>query len=218
MVPARNAWPVDAVRRLVDIAVAVVGLALSAPFVVVAAVLIKIEDGGPILYRRRVLGRGATEFDGYKLRTMRVDADAWLEGQREIFERYRVQTKLENDPRVTRVGRVLRRFHLDELPQFLNVLAGQMSIVGPRMIHPSELGKFGDFGPVRLAVRPGVTGLWQVVKSTYGYDERVVLDKVYISHRSLTLDLRIMVFTIPSIIGWRGHWALLKSGQVRDQL
>jgi exopolysaccharide production protein ExoY len=201
------------VRRAVDITVATVGLALSAPFLVLAGVLIKLEDRGPILHRRRVLGRGATEFDAYKLRTMRVNADQWLERQPEMLERYRAQTKLANDPRVTRVGYVLRRFHIDELPQFINVLAGQMSIVGPRMIHPSELSRFGNFGPARLSVRPGITGLWQVAKSNYGYDERIALDQLYIANRSLALDLRIVLFTIPSIFGLRTYFALAEPRQ-----
>src|SRR5437868_5236881 len=178
---------IDALRRAVDILFAAVALVTAAPVLGLASLLISLEDGGPVLHRRRVLGRGGTEFDAYKLRTMRVDADLWLAGRPDLFERYQSMTKLANDPRVTRPGRILRRFHIDELPQFVNVLAGQMSVVGPRMIHPSELGRFGDFGRERLTIRPGVTGLWQVSRSGYDYDERLALDLLYLRNRSIRL-------------------------------
>lgn len=190
-------------RRALDIVLGLVGSIAALPVLAIAGLAILVDDGWPVIYRRQVLGVGGLEFAALKLRTMRVNEDRLLERQPELLERYRLQTKLENDPRVTRIGRALRRFHIDELPQLINVLAGQMSIVGPRMIHPSELSRFGDFGRERLSVRPGMTGLWQIAKSTYGYDERLALDRLYLRNRSLSFDLRIMLLTIPSIFGWR---------------
>ena len=190
-------------KRVFDVAVALVGLVTTLPIVVLAGLAILIDDRWPVLYRRPVLGLGGVPFRALKLRTMQLDADQWLERQPELFERYRLVTKLEKDPRVTRIGRLLRRFHVDELPQFLNVLAGQMSIVGPRMISPSELSNFGELGPARLSVRPGMTGLWQVAKSSYDYQERIALDETYLRNQSLGLDIRLTLMTIPSIFGWR---------------
>lgn len=196
-----NSWPECALRRAIDITFAAPALLVSAPFLALAGALIKLEDGGPVFHRRLVLGRGGTRFEAYKLRTMRVDADRWLEAQPELFERYQATTKLSDDPRVTHVGRVLRRFHLDEVPQLINVLAGQMSIVGPRMIHPSELARFGEFGQRRLTVKPGITGLWQVtVRQSQTYEERVVLDRDYLDRRTIALDLMILFKSIPTML------------------
>jgi lipopolysaccharide/colanic/teichoic acid biosynthesis glycosyltransferase len=142
-------------RRATDVAGALALLIAALPVLGVAAALIKADDGGPIVHRRRVLGEGGREFDAFKLRTMRVDADAWLAARPELLARYQRNVKLADDPRVTRVGRVLRKLSVDELPQLVNVLRGEMSLVGPRMIHPSELERFGSFGARRLSVKPG---------------------------------------------------------------
>lgn len=203
-----------ALRRAIDLLVAGSALIVSSPVMAAAGVLIKLQDGGPILYRRRVLGCGAIEFNAYKLRTMRVDADRWLMSQPDLLNTYQTRTKLADDPRVTRLGRFLRRFHIDELPQLVNVLTGQMSLVGPRMIHPSELARYGDFGPTRLSVRPGMTGLWQVSRLTYTYEERERLDRLYIANRRLAMDVRILLFTIPMILGRRAEFSLPESTQL----
>jgi lipopolysaccharide/colanic/teichoic acid biosynthesis glycosyltransferase len=192
-------------KRALDLAGAVVGLVLSSPLVALAAVTIRLEDGGPVIYRRRVVGLHGIEFNAFKLRTMRVDADVWLEGQSELLAEYRVNVKLRGDPRVTKVGRVLRSLSLDELPQLVNVIRGEMSLVGPRMIHPSELERYGDFGPQRLTVKPGITGLWQVTgRQSTSYTERIELDARYIRERSLLLDLRILLKTLPAVLRRNG--------------
>ncbi len=189
--------------RAMDVALSLIGLIAVSPLLVAACLGILVEDGWPVIHRRKVLGLGGSEFKALKLRTMRADADQWIVQEPALYEQYRAHTKLDKDPRVTRLGRLLRGLHIDELPQLVNVLAGQMSIVGPRMIHPSELARFGSFGTARLSVRPGITGLWQVSKTSYGYDERIALDRFYIENHSLVLDLRIALLTIPSIFGWR---------------
>jgi exopolysaccharide production protein ExoY len=197
----------EAVRRVMDVIGATLGLLLVSPLLALAALLVWLEDRGPFLYRRRVLGLGGREFDALKLRTMRVDADNWLAGQPEVLAQYQENVKLQDDPRVTRVGRILRKFSIDELPQLVNVLRGDMSLVGPRMIHPSELERYGDLGPERLAVRPGITGLWQVSgRQEVAYGERIEFDRRYLRERSLRLDIEILLRTLPAVLrGWGAH-------------
>ncbi|HEV3232664.1 MAG TPA: sugar transferase, partial [Candidatus Dormibacteraeota bacterium] len=149
-------------KRAIDLLGAAAALLLASPVLALCAVLIRREGPGPVIHRRRVVGRGGREFDAFKLRTMVVDADRILAANPEWLAQYQRNVKLRQDPRVTRVGRVLRRYSLDELPQFANVLRGEMSLVGPRMLHPSELERFGDAAAEVVAVRPGITGLWQV--------------------------------------------------------
>jgi lipopolysaccharide/colanic/teichoic acid biosynthesis glycosyltransferase len=193
------------VKRLLDLVGAAVGLVAAAPVLGAAAVAIKLDDGGPIIHRRRILGLGGRELDAFKLRTMRVDADAWLAQHPELLAEYRKNIKLHDDPRITRVGRILRKLSIDELPQLVNVLRGEMSLVGPRMIHPSELERFGSFGARRLTVKPGVTGLWQVSgRQSVDYDERVALDRRYLETRSLLGDISILLRTVPAVLFGRG--------------
>jgi lipopolysaccharide/colanic/teichoic acid biosynthesis glycosyltransferase len=188
-----------------DVTGGVLGLAMAGPLLALAALLVWLEDRGPFLYRRRVLGLGGREFDAFKLRTMRVDADDWLPRQPQLLAEFRKNVKLQHDPRITRVGRILRKFSIDELPQLANVLRGNMSLVGPRMIHPSELERYGDFGPERLAVKPGITGLWQVSgRQVLDYADRIELDRRYLMERSLKLDIEILLRTIPALLRGRG--------------
>jgi exopolysaccharide production protein ExoY len=195
----------EVIRRTMDITGATIGLLLAGPLLAPAAFFLWLEDRGPFLYRRRVLGRGGREFDAFKLRTMRVDADGWLARQPQLLAQYQENVKLQDDPRVTRVGRILRKFSIDELPQLVNVLRGDMSLVGPRMIHPSELERYGDLGPERLAVRPGITGLWQVSgRQEVNYGERIEFDRRYLRERSLRLDIEILLRTLPAVLRGRG--------------
>lgn len=195
----------EVIRRRMDIVGAAVGLAVVSPFLVLAGLLVWLEDRGPFLYRRRVLGLGGREFDALKLRTMRVDADNWLTGQTELLAQYQENVKLQDDPRVTRVGRILRRLSIDELPQLANVLRGDMGLVGPRMIHPSELERYGEMGAERLSLRPGITGLWQVSgRQDLSYAERIELDRRYLRERSLRLDIEILLRTLPAVLRGRG--------------
>ena len=132
---------------------------------------------------------------------MRIDADDYLAKRPELMRKYQQNMKLERDPRVTRVGRFLRKTSLDELPQLLNVLVGQMSLVGPRIIHPSELPRYGECAQKRLSVSPGITGLWQISgRQHISYDERVLLDMRYIDNRSLLVDLTIILKTLKVFI------------------
>jgi lipopolysaccharide/colanic/teichoic acid biosynthesis glycosyltransferase len=180
---------------VIDVAGAAVLLAITLPVLALAAVFIKAEDGGAVLHRRRVVGLHGT-FDAFKLRSMRVNADEILRKDAKLRQQFSVSFKLKDDPRVTRVGAVLRRLSLDELPQLWNVLRGEMSLVGPRMISPPELEKFADAGWIFTYVKPGLTGYWQVQGSTdAGYDERVRMELWYAENQSLALDVMILVKT-----------------------
>jgi len=182
-------------------------LALLSPLLLFVALLVSFTSPGPILYRRRVVGLGGSEFDALKFRTMVVDADQRLRNDEGLQERYDVNWKLRDDPRLTPVGSFLRRTSLDELPQLFNVLAGQMSLVGPRMIAPDEATKYGPYLARRLDVKPGITGLWQVSgRNELDYDQRVKLDLEYIENWSLLLDLSILARTIPAVLSMRGAY------------
>jgi lipopolysaccharide/colanic/teichoic acid biosynthesis glycosyltransferase len=195
------------VKRLMDFVISVLFLLMSLPFWALAALAIKLEDGGSVFYRRRVVGRGGHEFDAFKFRTMMEDADLYLRQHPELWSAYQKNIKLKNDPRVTRVGRLLRRLSLDELPQLLNVLRGEMSLVGPRMITPDELSKYGGFAAKRISVKPGITGLWQVSgRQEVSYETRVRFDMEYIDNWSLWLDFKILARTIPAVLGMRGAY------------
>ena len=142
------------------------------------------------------------QFDAFKFRTMYVDADRILEERPDLQEELARNHKLKDDPRITRVGRILRRWSLDELPQFLNVLRREMSVIGPRMISPDEMPKYNQWGMNLLTVQPGITGLWQVSgRSNVSYVERVRLDMYYIRNWSIWLDLLLLVRTIPAVLG-----------------
>ena len=194
-------------KRLIDVVGAAVGLLLVWPMLVLCAVLIKLDSPGPVIYRRQRLDRGGRKAFAYKLRTMMADADCYLEEHPELRAAFEVNFKLKADPRVTRVGKWLRILSLDELPQLVNVLRGEMSLVGPRMVSPSEADKYGNQIDKLLSVRPGITGLWQVSgRQEVDYDQRVRLDMEYIDRRSLWLDLKIILITIPTVIARRGAY------------
>jgi lipopolysaccharide/colanic/teichoic acid biosynthesis glycosyltransferase len=194
-------------KRIFDVMASGALLLLTAPLIVVLAFLIKLQDGGPAFYRRRVVGRDG-EFDAFKLRSMRVDADERLRRNPPLRQEFEINFKLKNDPRVTPLGSVLRRTSLDEMPQLWNVLRGQMSLIGPRMISPAELEKYGEASWIFRRVLPGLTGYWQVEGGqgvsgvsngvSYGvayYDQRVAMDLFYVKNWSLTLDLKILMKT-----------------------
>jgi lipopolysaccharide/colanic/teichoic acid biosynthesis glycosyltransferase len=169
-------------------------LVLSPLFVGIGFV-IALESGWPIIYRRRVVS-AAGEFDAFKFRTMRRDADCVLEANPSLKAEFEHNFKLKDDPRVTKVGAVLRKMSLDELPQLFNVLRGQMSLVGPRMITAPEVARYGRHADLLLSVRPGLTGYWQIHgRQNVPYDERVAMDIQYIQQWSLVQDLKILAET-----------------------
>ena len=181
--------------RALDIAIAGVALVLASPVLLIAAIAIKLDSRGSVVYRSRRSGRDGVEFDLYKLRTMHPGADPVGVGT----------PVLERDPRVTRVGGVLRRLSLDELPNLLNVLRGEMAIVGPRPTLPAQVEAYSERQRRRLEVRPGLTG-WAQVNGRAGipWDERIELDVWYVEHRALGLDLRILGRTLRLLVTGHG--------------
>jgi len=196
-------------KRIVDVLLSVVALVLLLPALVLIALSIKLDSKGPVLFRQLRTGHGGRPFWMYKFRTMVDRADCIKpelqhlngSGDPRLF-------KIENDPRITRVGRLLRRSSLDELPQLVNVLAGEMSLVGPRPFFPEDMVHYAEQHFVRLSVLPGISGLWQVKgRSTIlDFEEVVRLDREYIERWTMWLDLKIMLLTIPAVFRGRGAY------------
>jgi len=192
-------------KRCLDVVAALLLLILSAPVVATSLAAVWADSGAPVIHRRRVLGRYGRPFDAYKIRTMVRGADTLVATNLELRAVSAESMKLESDPRVTRVGRFLRRSSIDELPQLVNVVRGQMSLVGPRMITPEELPAWGATASLLLAVRPGITGLWQVSgRQRLSRAERIRLDGLYVQRMSILLDIRILARTIPAVLSGRG--------------
>ncbi len=193
---------VDQVLKfMLDYAVAVPLVLFISPLLLILAILIKLDSPGPIIYRRRVMGKHGREFDAFKFRTMHVNGREILDAHPGLKEELARNHKLKKDPRITKIGRVLRQFSLDELPQLFNVLKRQMSIVGPRMITPAEIAMYEQWDMNLLTVNPGLTGLWQVSgRSNTTYEERVRLDMRYIRTWTIWSDLYIIWLTIPAVL------------------
>lgn len=184
-----------AFKRMLDVMVAALLLILFLPLIVALGILIKWHDGGPIFHRRRVVGLEG-EFDAFKLRSMCVDADKILQRDPQLRTEFEQNFKLKTDPRITPIGKVIRRLSLDELPQLFNVLTGQMSLVGPRMISPRELEKFAGSRWIFQQVKPGLTGYWQVYgRQEVSYVRRVEMEVYYVQHWSFLLDCKILIKT-----------------------
>jgi len=205
--PARLTRPQRVLKRTFDLVIAGAGLILTAPIWLVAAVAIKLDSPGPVLYRQRRVGEGGRPFVMLKFRSMYVDAEQRLAELRPLSEADGPLFKLRNDPRVTRVGRVLRRWSLDELPQLWNVIRGDMSLVGPRPPLPEEVAAYEEWHFARLEAPPGVTGLWQVSgRSELSFEDYVRRDLFYIENWSLAYDLFIVLKTIPMVLSRRGAY------------
>lgn len=194
-------------KLILDYGLTIPGLLLISPILALIALAIKLNSPGPIVYRRRVMGVNGSKFDAFKFRTMFVNGDDLLAVQPELAAELAENHKLKNDPRVTRMGRFLRRTSLDELPQLINVLRREMSLVGPRMITPVEISKYNQWDMNLLTVPPGITGLWQVSgRSDISYEDRVRLDMHYVRNWTIWLDLELLFQTIPAVIKGRGAY------------
>lgn len=188
-------------KRILDIAIAGIALLVLSPLIVTVALLIRAVEGGPVFFGHRRVGYNGREFVCWKFRTM-VDGarheDRLSARQQEEFARTR---KLQDDPRVTPLGRLLRETSIDELPQLLNIVLGDMSLVGPRPVVVSELQLYGECSTHYMRARPGLTGLWQVSgRSNTTYEQRVALDKQYVSEWSVSSDIAILIRTIPAVV------------------
>jgi exopolysaccharide biosynthesis polyprenyl glycosylphosphotransferase len=190
-----------AIKRLIDVVGATCALALTAPVIGVAALIIRRTSPGPAIFRNIRCGRNGRRFEMLKLRTMSVDAEKRREELAALNEMDGPVFKIHDDPRVTPVGRVLRRWSIDELPQLWNVLMGDMSLVGPRPPIPDEVNQYATPERRRLSMRPGITCLWQVNgRNAIGFADWVKLDVEYIENWSLRLDLKILAKTLPAVI------------------
>lgn len=194
-------------KRVLDIILSLIGLlALSIPCLVIALFIFTC-DRGPVFYVQERVGKDGKNFKIYKFRSMYINADKLLDELKEKNEVTGPMFKMKNDPRVTSVGRLLRKTSLDELPQLWNVLRGDMSLVGPRPPLPNEVEEYSDYDKQRLWVTPGCTGLWQATeRNNVGFSEMVYLDLKYIQNRSLLLDVKIIFLTLLMIIHPKGAY------------
>ena len=193
-------------KRMLDMAGALFLLLLACPLLLLIAVLIKLEDGGPVFFAQTRVGQNGREFKMFKVRSMRLGAEQQLV---ELLERNKhrdgVTFKIKDDPRMTRVGKWLRKFSFDELPQLYNVLIGDMSLVGPRPPLPREVAKYSPADRRRLAVKPGITCLWQISgRAEIDFSGQVRLDVDYIEKQNLWTDLLILTRTVPAVLSGKG--------------
>jgi Undecaprenyl-phosphate galactose phosphotransferase WbaP len=200
-----------AVKRVIDVALCLIGGLILSPFLLLACLLIKLDSRGPAFYGHGRLGLNGEPFVAWKFRTMVRDSDAALEkilaSDPEKRLEWEANHKLRDDPRITRMGRFLRRTSLDELPQIWNVIKGEMSLIGPRPIVEAEVPKYGIHYKLFSSVKPGMSGLWQVSgRSDIDYAERVALDVYYIQSWSLWLDIHILFRTVAVVLWGRGAY------------
>ncbi len=207
VLPRKRTHRVDAgLRRLLDVTVSLAVLLFLLPVLALIALLIKLGSPGPVLFIQKRVGRDGREFPVYKFRSMYTDAEHRLERLLAENERSGPVFKMRQDPRVTRIGRILRRGSLDEFPQLLNVLRGEMSLVGPRPAIPREVALYTPMQRGRLAVTPGLTGLWQVSgRANLSFEESIALDLEYIERQSFGLNLILLARTVPAVL--TGHGA-----------
>jgi len=196
-----------AIKRLVDFVGSLIAVFLLSPVLFFISLLVFFDDGWPVIYRRRAVGKNGIAFDAFKFRTMVKNADRILNNNLAMKEEFEKNYKLKQDPRVTRVGRFLRKLSLDELPQFFNVLRGEMSLVGPRMVTSDELERYGGFKKERGMIRPGMSGFWQVSgRQKVDYEERIKMDMFYIYRWSIWLDIVILLKTILKLLKREGAY------------
>ncbi|MBV9775151.1 MAG: sugar transferase [Gemmatimonadetes bacterium] len=202
--PLPTTPPEQPYRRALDVAGASLLLLLALPLLLLGALLVLVGSGRPVFFGHRRVGRGGRPFRCWKLRTMTHGAELWLALDPQLRERHLsngFKLRLHEDPRVTRVGRLLRRTHVDELPQLFNVLGGSMSLVGPRPVVEDELAHYGDAAEELLATRPGIFGAWTSRgRERPSYPERARLELAYVRTRSTTSDLRILLRSVPVVL------------------
>lgn len=200
-------WQYDRLKHLLDVSLAAVALICFAPLMAVIAIAIKLESPGPVLFRQIRIGRWGHPFTMYKFRSMRSDSEDILAELLQHNEASGPMFKISRDPRITRIGRIVRRYSLDELPQLFNVLEGNMSLVGPRPPLPDEVEVYEPWQFRRLEAIPGMTGLWQVTRgSAISFDEMLQMDFAYMERWSLLLDVKILLKTVPTVVGARGAY------------
>jgi lipopolysaccharide/colanic/teichoic acid biosynthesis glycosyltransferase len=205
LLPARPAlW---AFLRVLDVFLAIIVSLVLLPLFALLALAVRLDSAGPVLFAQNRVGRDGREFRFFKFRSMQADAEVQRLGLEGRNERSGPVFKIRRDPRVTRVGRILRKYSLDELPQLLNVLRGDMTLVGPRPALPAEVARYTPRQRQRLHVTPGLTGLWQVSgRASLSFERSIELDLFYIQRQSLWLNLRILALTVPAVLSAEGAY------------
>jgi len=194
-------------KRLIDLVFGVVGSIITLLLAPLIGILINLEEPGPVFYRREFVSEDGTTRYYLKFRTMLCEADTILASDPQLKARFVGNYKLREDPRVLRVGRLLRRYSIDEFPQFFSLLTGQLTLVGPRVICREEKDRYGEFLSKRLSVKPGITGYWQVMgRQTTSYEDRIRLDMFYVDHWSIWLDFFIIAKTFGAIVRPEGAY------------
>jgi lipopolysaccharide/colanic/teichoic acid biosynthesis glycosyltransferase len=205
--PSLKGWQL-VLKRILDLVGASFGLLLLSPFIALIGVAIKVESTGPIVFGHDRLGVNGRRFKCYKFRSMHREADRRLRSDPELYAAYLANSyklREDEDPRLTKVGRVLRKTSLDEIPQLINVFKGEMSLVGPRPIVPEELERYGHGAAVFLSLKPGMTGAWAVNgRSHVAYPDRADIELDYVRNWSFARDLLILLRTLPAVLGARG--------------
>lgn len=195
----------EKIKRFFDICLSAAALVVLSPLLLVIAILIYLEDKGPVIYSQTRVGKDGRAFKLYKFRSMCVDADEKLKDLQKLNERDGPVFKIRDDPRVTKVGKFIRKTCIDELPQLVNIIKGDMSIVGPRPPLPNEVEQYNSYQKQRLLVVPGLTCYWQIQKGEETtFDEWVELDLKYIKERSILLDFRLILLTFKVILSGKG--------------
>jgi lipopolysaccharide/colanic/teichoic acid biosynthesis glycosyltransferase len=199
-----NPWA-TAVKRLIDLCGSAVLLLVLSPVFLIIAIAVRLDSPGPVLFRRRVAGQHAQLYDVYKFRSMVANAHQLLLSDPKLLKQYEETLKIDDDPRITRVGAFLRRTSLDELPQLYNVLRGEMSLVGPRMLGDIELARYGRHAETVLQVKPGMAGLWAVNgRHTTSFEDRIGMDREYVERWSLWLDVKILLKSAVAVVSMVG--------------
>lgn len=194
-------------RRMLDVSVSVSALLLLSPLLATVAAAIKLESRGPIFFRQQRVGEDGRLFEMLKFRSMYVDAEARREALLAESDRQGLTFKMKQDPRITRVGRLIRRLSIDELPQIINIMRGDMALVGPRPALPSEVSGYSEHERMRLRGKPGLTGLWQIAgRADVGFSGQVAMDIAYLKSRSLVVDALILLLTAPAVLSGRGAY------------
>lgn len=195
-------------KRFCDVVLSVIGLIFLQPVFLIVAFFIKLDSHGPIIFAHKRVGMNHKTINLYKFRTMVDHSEEIMQNfTPEQQKEYKQNFKIKNDPRITKIGRILRKTSLDELPQLLNILLGDISFVGPRPVVEEEIKKYGDNTERFLSVKPGLTGYWQINgRSDTTYEQRVMMDMEYIDTCSMRMDIKIILLTIPAVLKRRGSY------------
>lgn len=194
-------------KRMLDILLSSIALILLSPIFIITAIAIKLDSKGNVFYSQERVGKDKVHFRMYKFRSMCTNADKQIKDLECLNEKEGASFKIKNDPRITRVGKFIRKYSIDELPQFINILKGDMSIVGPRPALPEEVEQYNSDANIRLTVPQGLTCIWQIyARDNPKFSVQVKLDKEYIEKRSLLLDLKLILLTIPSVLSGKSAY------------